>query len=335
MRLHAHVRALEYPRPIVIAGYRFEGQRVLRVELEHRGRRAQAEAAGVFYRGDTAEALLAQAQALPIDDGCGFDDVERLVRGLPAGGVRNALDWALWQLRADALGVPAWRLAHLDGVRALPTTFTLGVDTPEAMAAEARGLEGARALKLKLDGGDDDPARVRAVRAARPDVRLMVDANQGWTLAQLRSWSPALAACGVEAIEQPLPADADAALEGVDWPVPLAADESFQTLDDLDRVAARYAIANIKLDKCGGLGEALVQAHAVRRAGLKVMVGCMGGSSMAMRPAFIAGQFADLVDLDAPLIIAGDVSPPARYAEGRIDFAADGLAPVSAAAALS
>ena len=325
MQLHATIAALVYPRPLVIAGHRFDGQQVLRLTIAHGRHRAHAEAAGVFYRGDTAAELLAQARALSIGRDTTLPEAWRLLASLPAGGVRNALDWALWQLEAAARGWPTWQLAHLDAVRPLLTTITLSVDTPEAMADAACRHSGARALKLKLDGGDADPHRVASVRAARPDVRLMVDANQGWTLDQLERWVGTLADCGVELIEQPLSTQDDHLLTGRRFPIPLAADESLQTLADLARVAERYQVANIKLDKCGGLSEALVLAHAARRLGMTVMVGCMGGSSMAMRAAFIAGQFADLLDLDAPLIIENDVSPAARYDAGFVSIPSEAL----------
>jgi muconate cycloisomerase len=330
MLLHAQGHWLAFTRPLVISGHSFSGQQVLRLSLLHAGRETRAEAAGVFYLDDTIDGLLAQAHAMagPLARCDTTAQAWHLLADLPAGGVRNALDWALWQHEAAARGQPAWALAHLAGLRPLSTTITLGVDTPAAMAAAAAALTGALAIKLKLDGGPDDPARVLAVRDARPDVRLMVDVNQGWDMARLMGWMATMVRARVEAIEQPLPMGADEALATYRSPIPLAADESLQTLADLDAVAARYQVANIKLDKCGGLSEALVLAH-----GLRIMVGCMGGSSLAMQPAFIAGQFADLVDLDAPLLLAEDLAPCARYRQGRVDFDGDIYLPVAATVA--
>jgi len=320
MKLRAAVHRLVLRTPLTIAGHSFESHDVLRLEVEHAKRTARAEAAGVFYLGDTAQALLDQAMALPIADCHHLEDLERLIRGLPAGGVKNALDWAAWQLRAEVADTPAWKLAHLSHISPLPTTVTIGAESPESMAATATALHWAPALKLKLDGGSQDLARVRAVREARADARLLVDANQGWDLQRLIDWSPMMSALGVELIEQPLPRHQDAELEGKDWPVPLAADESLQTIADLAYVSRRYTVANVKLDKCGGLSEALPLIHAARKSGLGVMVGCMLGTSLSLRPAYIAGQFADLVDLDAPLLLRADSEPSASYVKGLVHF---------------
>ena len=322
MQLDVQGHWLSYPKPLVIAGHSFQGQHVLRLKLQHGDRTTRAEAAGVFYLGDSIDRLTAQAESLaaPLARCQTLAQAWRLLGSLPAGGVRNALDWALWQHEAAQRGQPAWALAHLASLRPLQTTITLGVDSPEGMAMAASALTHAKALKLKLDGGAADPDRVLAVRDARPDVRLMLDANQGWDEKRLLGWMATFVRAGVEAIEQPLPMSADESLAHWRSPIPLAADESLQTLADIDRVAERYQIANVKLDKCGGLSEALVMAHVARQRGMRVMVGCMGGSSLAMQPAFIAGQFADLVDLDAPLILAHDTPPLARYRDGRVDF---------------
>jgi len=322
MKLDVSSQTLTYPNPLVIAGYTFHGQEVLRLQLGHGGHTAMAEAAGVFYLGDTIDRLLSEAKAIvaPLEACGSLHRAWQVLEQVRPGGLKNALDWCLWQLEAHERRVPIWRLAHLPRLRPLPTTVTLSVDSPERMAAAAKRLTFARALKLKLDGGQEDPARVAAVRDARPDVRLMVDANQGWDMDRLTGWMAALVRSSVELIEQPLPAGRDDELVPYQSPIPIAADESLQTIDDLDSVVQRYNVANIKLDKCGGLSAALTLAHEARNRGLRVMVGCMGGSSLAMQPAFVAGQLADIVDLDAPLILAQDTAPFAQYEGGRVSF---------------
>lgn len=334
MQLEVLSQTLTYPKPLVIAGYTFYGQEVLRLELSHGGHTAVAEAAGVFYLGDTLDRLMAEAKAIvePIRASDGLHHAWQVLEQVRPGGLKNALDWCLWQLEAFERRLPIWRLAHLPRLRPLPTTVTLSVDSPERMAAAAQQLTFAQALKLKLDGSLDDPARVAAVREVRPDVRLMVDANQGWDMDRLTGWMPALVRSSVELIEQPLPAGLDDALIPYQSPIPIAADESLQTIDDLDAVVQRYNVANIKLDKCGGLSAALTLAQEARNRGLRVMVGCMGGSSLAMQPAFIAGQLADIVDLDAPLILAQDTAPFARYESGRVSFDDEVFTPQWAAA---
>jgi L-Ala-D/L-Glu epimerase len=217
-------------------------------------------------------------------------------------------------------GEPVYRMAFLPSLRPLLTMVTLGVDDPEQMTQVARLHPSAKALKLKLEGNDIDVDRVNAVRAARPDVTLSIDANEGWSMAHLERMMGTLLACRVALIEQPLPAANDRDLQGYFSPIPIAADESLQTIEDLDQVAQRYQVANIKLDKCGGLSAAMLLIRAARERGMKVMVGCMGGRSRAIQPAFIAAQWADLVDLDAPLLMASDTAPAATYADGYIGF---------------
>ena len=255
-----------------------------------------------------AAALAAQAGA--VTAGLDRDALDRL---MPAGAARNALDCALWDLEAKLSGRPVWHLAGLpEPPQPVVTAFTLSVDTPEAMAAAARAAADRPLLKLKLTGAGD-VERVRAVRAAVPGTRLIADANEGWSLDQLRAFAPELAALGVELIEQPLPAGADDALLGVGCPVPLGADESCHGRDGLDRLRGRYQMLNIKLDKTGGLTEALRLKAAAEAAGFAVMVGCMVSTSLAMAPALLVAQGARLVDLDGPLLLAADRSPGLRY----------------------
>jgi L-alanine-DL-glutamate epimerase-like enolase superfamily enzyme len=244
-------------------------------------------------------------------------DRETLRRLLPPGGARNALDSALWDLEAKRAGIPVWKLAHVRQPGPMRTTFTVSADSPDNMAAVARAYPHARAIKLKLTG-DDAAACVNAVRAARPDVWIGVDANQGLTRNSLEALIPSLVEARVALIEQPLPRGEDGELSGLQSPIPLAADESVQSLPDIEPLAAHYDLINIKLDKCGGLTEGLLMAHEARRHGMRVMVGCMNGTSLAMAPAFVLAQLCDFVDLDAPTFLARERQPAADYADGNI-----------------
>ena len=304
--------------PFRISGYVFEASDLVVVELtdgEHRGR---GEAGGVYYMGDEApqivEALEANRTAI---ESCGTR--EELRQLLPIGGARNAVDCAMWELEASRLGIPAYRLAGIDAPRPLITTFTLGADTPAVMADGARKYATARAIKIKLTGELDlDIERVRAIRAARPDVWLGVDANQGFGIADLPALVAAMVEQRVSLLEQPIARGREADLEGFESPIPLAADESALGLDDVPGLLGRFQTVNIKLDKCGGLTEALLIAEEARRLGLGVMVGNMVGTSLAMAPAFILGQYCEVVDLDGPTFLKQDRVPGVEYRDGQI-----------------
>ncbi|BAI71390.1 muconate cycloisomerase [Azospirillum sp. B510] len=276
----------------------------------HRGR---GECVPYARYGESVDGVAAALEAMG-DAVAGGLDREALARMMPPGAARNALDCALWDLEAKRGGVPVWRLAGLaEPPGPLVTCYTLSVDAPEAMAAAARERAPRHPLlKMKLTG-EGDLDRVRAVRAAAPAVRLVVDANEGWTLEQLRGFAPVLAGLGVEMIEQPLPAGRDEALRGIDCPVPLGADESCHGLESLDRLRGLYRVVNVKLDKTGGLTEALAMTRAAHALGFEVMVGCMVATSLAMAPAMLVGQGARYVDLDGPLLLARDREPGLIY----------------------
>jgi L-alanine-DL-glutamate epimerase-like enolase superfamily enzyme len=263
--------------------------------------------------GETVEgvhdAILGQRGALR--------DRADLIRQLPAGAARNALDCALWDWEAKRTGTTAADLAGLGPLRPRTTAFTISLDAPEAMAGKAAAAARTMPLlKLKL-GGAGDAARLRAVRAACPNVRLIADANEAWTEELLPSLMAAAAETGVELIEQPLPAGCDAALAGP-CPVPVCADESLHDRAGLEALAGRYDAVNIKLDKAGGLTEALALAAAARSRGLRILVGCMVSTSLAMAPAMLLAQSADWVDLDGPLLLARDRAPQLRYEDARV-----------------
>ena len=318
LALTVAVERLPFAAPFRIAGRVFEHQDAVVVTLDDGAQRGRGEACGVFYLNDGVREMQAaiEAQRAAIERGI---DREALQRLLPPGGARNALDCALWELDAQRTGRPVWKLAGLKAPRELVTTFTLGADQPQAMAAGARRYAEARALKVKLTGDLElDAARVAAVRAARPEVWLGVDANQAYAIDQLAPLVEILVAARVELLEQPLARGREADLEHFESPIPIAADESALSLNDIAGLVGRFDTVNIKLDKCGGLTEGLAMAREARHAGLDVMVGNMMGSSLAMAPAFVLGQLCDVVDLDGPTFLARDRTPAVRYSGGRI-----------------
>jgi len=232
-------------------------------------------------------------------------DRNALLELLPPCGARCAADSALWDLEAQLSGISAWQTAGVEP-GPIETVFTIGLeDTPEQMAAKATAAADLSLFKVKL--GDDRPVeRIAAIREARPDSRLVVDANQAWTFAQLQEFGPALHELGVLMIEQPLARGEDTELAGYESSAPLCADESCQHIGELDAVATRYQVINIKLDKCGGLTHGLELAQAAREKGLGVMIGCMGGTSLSMAPSHVIAQLCDFVDIDGPLLIKKD-----------------------------
>ena len=292
----------------------FEALVVSLAKDNHVGR---GEAAGVYFQNETPVSLCAQIEPLRdlIEAGLSHESLQEL---LPQGGARNALDCALWDLEAKLTGQAVWELAELPRPRPLLTTFTCGADRPEKMAAAARAYRSARALKLKLTGSIEDADCVRAVRDARPDVWLGVDANQGFSRAHLEGLLDVLSHEAVSLIEQPFPVGREDLLDGLQSPIPIAADESVRSAVDIPALIGRFSVANVKLDKAGGLTEALSLGRALRSAGLGVMVGNMMGTSLAMAPAFLVGQLCDLVDLDGPVFLQKDRARAVDYTDGHI-----------------
>ena len=233
-------------------------------------------------------------------------DREQLQRILPPGAARNALDCALWDLEAKSSGKRIWEISNVSVNDRAQTCFTISLDSPEKMAASAAAKKSFPVLKLKLGGDELDLKRVEAVRRAAPRARLLVDANESWSVEHYRKTAPLLGRCGVALIEQPFPADADDALEALDHPVPVCADESCHTADDLPRLRKRYQAVNVKLDKTGGLTEALHLCRSARENGFDLLIGCMVCTSLGIAPARILTGLADHVDLDGPLLLARD-----------------------------
>ncbi len=299
---------------------------VVVVEVTADGALGRGESVPYARYGETVAETLAQLRRLADAVGDGLDRADLQTR-LPPGAARNAVDCALWDLEAKMAGQPVHALADLPAPRSVTTAFTISLDTPEAMGAAARAEADRPILKIKL-GGEGDLDRVRAVRANAPAARLMIDANEGWAPGDrtaLANRLAALAALGVDMVEQPLPADQDADLEGLDRPVALVADESVHDRATLDRVARRYDAVNIKLDKTGGLTEALALKAAAEARGLGIMVGCMVATSLAMAPALLLADGAALVDLDGPLLLAQDREPGLVFQGSTIQPAAPAL----------
>lgn len=319
LRWETAVERFSNKEPFVISGWVFDELRPLVVTVrDSAGRTGRGEALGVYYHGENADSMAAQIEACRPQLEAGADRQDLLTL-LPPGGARNAADAALWELESLQTGLPVWRLAGLDHAEPMITTATLAVETPALMAAAAVTFDFARILKLKLDGSDQDADRIRAVKAARPSVRIAVDANQGWSIEHLKAMLPVCVEAGVELIEQPLRIGEDSPLASVDSPIPFAADESFQTADDLPAMHGRYQMVNLKLDKTGGLTAALAIAEQARAQGFGLMVGNMGGSSLAMAPHWVLAQICDFVDVDGPLFLKQDRVPGCTYLDGKVD----------------
>ena len=266
--------------------------------------------------GESVAEVLATIEALAgeIAAGAGRGELQQL---LPAGAARNALDCAFWDLEARCAGRRVWELAGLPEPGPLITAYTISLAAPEAMAEAAKRVSHRPLIKVKL-GGNGDKARIAAVREAAPRSRLIVDANEAWREDQLEPLMDACAQAGVEMIEQPLAAAADGALAEIQRIVPVYADESVHTRESLPRIAGRYDGISVKLDKAGGLTEALALAAAAEAAGLPYMVGCMVATSLSMAPAALVAQRAKIVDLDGPLLLARDRAPGLRYEDGLV-----------------
>ncbi len=318
LELDVAVETLRLAQPFRISGYVFTHSDVVVVTLREGELEGRGEGGGVYYLGDDVPHMLETIGSVrsAIEAGPSRQELRSI---MPAGGARNAVDCALWEMEAARAGVPVWQLAGQSVPKPLRTTFTLGADTPEVMANGALAYRNAKSIKVKLTGELDlDIARVEAIRAARPDVWLGVDGNQGFVFGDLDRLVAALNEQQVSLLEQPLARGREADLDGFKSVVPIAGDESLLTLDDVAGAVGRFDVVNIKLDKCGGLTEGLLMAAEARKLGLGVMVGNMVGSSLAMAPAFVLGQGCDIVDLDGPTFLAEDRTPSVVYEAGTI-----------------
>ncbi len=281
---------------------------VLSVAIENGGATGRGECVPYARYGETMEGVAEAIASLqfPVSR-MSLQDL------LPAGAARNAVDCALWDLDAEARGIRAWDLAGLSAPDPVTTAFTLSLDTPDSMEAAARRHAHRPLLKIKLGGGEEDMARLEAVRRGAPDAPIIVDANEGWTAALYSELAPHLVRLGVQLVEQPLPAGEDDLLAEIERPLPVCADESCHDRASLPELKGKYDVINIKLDKTGGLTEALLLRDAGRAEGYQIMIGCMVGTSLAMAPAVLIAQGAEYVDLDGPLLLAEDRNPPLAY----------------------
>jgi L-alanine-DL-glutamate epimerase-like enolase superfamily enzyme len=310
-RLTVTRRAWPLAQPFAISRGSRTTAEVVVAEISDGDARGRGECVPYPRYGESVDSV---AKALEAMKGTVFSGLDRneLQHAMPPGAARNALDAAFWDLDAKRAYRSVAEMAGIGALKPVVTAYTLSLDTPERMGEAAAAHRARPLLKLKLTG-DGDIDRVRAVRRNAPQARLIVDANEGWTVAHFRELAPVLAEFGVELIEQPLPAEHDDALADLPHPIPVCADESCHTAADLDRLVGKYDAVNIKLDKTGGLTEALALAAAAQAHGFKIMVGCMIGTSLAMAPAMLIAQQASVVDLDAPLLLAADRVPGLRY----------------------
>jgi len=313
-KLTLAIESWKTKKPFHITGRVFDVVDFLYVEIKEGGYIGRGEAAGIYYFGETGDSILADAEQLQSDIQNGLSK-EQLHHKLGVGGARNALDCALWDLQAKQTGQSIWQLTNLS-MKPVHTVNTLGIDSAKNMAASAKLLD-TSIIKIKLDA-EQPIERMRAVYQARPDARFVVDINQGWNFGELVIYAPELKSLGVMMIEQPLPRGADSELEGYDCPIDLCADESCIASHEVTDMLNRYQMINIKLDKTGGLSEALKTAETARQHGLKLMVGNMLGTSLSMAPAFVIAQLCEFVDIDGPVLLADDRDNKMDFSGGNV-----------------
>ncbi len=285
---------------------------VLTVEIAREGVQGRGECVPYARYGETLASVRAQIEGLPA--GVTRSDLQD---ALPAGAARNAVDCALWDLEAKRAGRQVWQLAGISAPGPMLTAFTLSLESPEKMETAARKHAHRPLLKIKL-GTPDDMPRLEAVRRGAPETQIIIDANEGWSAEVYSDLAPHLLRLGVAMVEQPLPAGADEMLGEIARPLPVCADESCHDRASLPALRGKYDMVNIKLDKTGGLTEAFALRDAARAEGFSVMVGCMVGSSLAMAPAVLVAQGAEIVDLDGPLLLAEDRATPLHYDENGV-----------------
>ncbi len=310
MEISAHPETYRLAGRFAISRGSRDVAEVLAVRIEKDGKVGRGECVPYARYGESMESVADQVLGLPAEP-----TREGIQEMLPAGAARNAVDCALWDLAAKRAGERAWRLAGLERPGPVVTAFTLSLDTPERMEASARRHARRPLLKVKL-GREDDMVRLEAVRRGAPETRIIVDANEGWSVEQYSEMAPHLVRLGVRLVEQPLPAGNDEMLAEVARPLPVCADESVHDRATLPLLKGRYDAVNIKLDKAGGLTEALALRDAARKQGHDIMVGCMVGTSLAMAPAILPAQGAAVVDLDGPLLLAEDRDHALEYDGG-------------------
>lgn len=321
--LKVETRSWRLREPFVISRQTYETSDVIVVEIASGRCVGRGEAAGVDYHGETPARMQEQVESVraAIENGVTRSGLLEL---LPAGGARNAVDAALWDLEAKQKGKPVWQLAGFDRIRPVVTAVTIGIRSIAEYEERARALNGCEWVKVKVT--DEDPLEaVKAVRRGAPDARLIVDANQAWDVPTVYALGTALKELRVELLEQPVGVDKDSGLIAGRSVIPVCADESIDTADDLPRLRDRYDVVNIKLDKTGGLTAALQLAHAARECDLRLMVGCMVAGSVAMAPGMVLAQMCDYVDLDGPLLQAEDWQHGIEYEHGVMSWPSSSL----------
>lgn len=313
-RLTAYAKSWPMIEPFVIARGTQTTADVVVVEIGADGVSGRGEAAGVSYAGESPETMLREIEQAreAIERGA---DRQALLGLMPSGGARCAVDAALWDLEAKQSGTRVWQRAGVARGDAIETAITIGIRELAGYEKAARSLADHPWIKIKVNRADPLGA-VAAVRRAAPKARLIVDANQAWTVDDLKQLMPELVALGVDLLEQPVKVGEDAGLHGYDSPIPVCADESIGTVADLPGLVGRYPFINIKLEKTGGLTAALELARAARQQGFRLMSGCMCGSSLAMAPAMVLGQLCEINDLDGPMLQAGDWPGGIVYDQG-------------------
>lgn len=315
MKYEVKAMTLPLERPFVITGHTFVNLEAVVVTLTQDGHVGRGEGDGVYYLGETQESMLQELEDVRsrVEAGITRDELQEM---MPAGGARNALDCALWDLEAKTSGQRIWKLLGMQP-KTLNTVATVGMGTPSEMAARALEFSNYPNLKIKLDN-QDPIGRLDAIRAARPDAKLVIDVNQGWEYQELIDYLPELQRLEVAMIEQPLRRAGDERLAELDSPIPIGADESCLTLEEYHQVKNRYQVINIKLDKTGGLTEALKIVKAAKKDGKQLMVGNMTGSSLSMAPAYVIGQFCSFVDIDGPLLLDQDIEHGLQYLDAGV-----------------
>ena len=311
MKLTVQTKYWKLREPFVIARGTYTTSDVIIVELQDGPHVGRGEAAGVDYHGETPDSMVAQVEAVRSKIEAGVTRAE-LLKLLPIGGARNALDAALWDLEAKRTGRRAWDLAGVGNTREVASAMTIGIRSIEGYEKAARGLTHYRWIKIKVNN-ENPLACIEAVRRGSPNSRLIVDANQAWDVPTLYKLGPQLAKLRVDLLEQPVKVGGDQDLELGRSPIPVCADESIDTIDDLQYLKSRYEFVNIKLDKTGGLTAALELASAARAEGMRLMVGCMVTGSVGMAPGMVLAQLCEVVDLDGPLLQSEDWPDAIQY----------------------
>jgi L-alanine-DL-glutamate epimerase-like enolase superfamily enzyme len=315
MRIEAREEIWPLKQPFRISRGSHTEARVVVVTVNDGKNTGRGEGVPITRYSQSVDSVLAQIESIKSVRDLDRDKLQQL---LPPGAARNALDCALWDLEAKISGKRVWELSNIPIAPEVETSSTISLDAPDKMAASARGYGVPGPLKLKLGGDDLDLSRVEAVRKAAPTARLLIDANESWSPEHYRKIAPTLKELGVELIEQPFPASADEILETLEHPVPVCADESCHTTADLSRLRNRYEMVNVKLDKTGGLTEALFLTARARESGFKLLIGCMACTSLGIAPARLLASAADWIDLDGALLLTLDRDHGLSYQNGKI-----------------